>query len=256
MNERILALDIGDRRIGVAVSDAGRVIAQPVEVITRVGYGPDVRRITELCAQFETVNVLSGLPLNMDGTEGFQAQKVRAFCEKLQQAGMNVFFQDERMTTVTAEKALIEGDVSRLDRKSRVDKVAAAVILQQWLDRASNPVKVYFRSEETNMDENNNLIELIDEDGESVQFEHLMTLEHETEYYIVLMTAQSATDEDAEEGEVVILKLAKDDKGEDCYVSIDDDDVAQAVYEKFIAIIEEEDDAIPEDFEEDDEDEE
>lgn len=135
MNERILALDIGDARIGVAVSDLSRTIAQPVEVIKRVGYTPDVKRIKELCEQFETINVLSGLPLNMDGTEGFQAQKVRAFCDNLAAQGLNVFFQDERMTTITAERVLIQGDLRRESRRQVVDKVAAAVILQQWLDR-------------------------------------------------------------------------------------------------------------------------
>lgn len=134
MNERILALDIGDRRIGIAVSDPTRTIASPVEVLTRVGWGPDVRHIAELCARYETTEILSGLPLNMDGSEGFQAQKVREFCAQLEKAGLKVYYQDERLTTVTAEAALLEDNMSRLDRKSHVDKVAAAVILRQWLD--------------------------------------------------------------------------------------------------------------------------
>ncbi len=134
MNERIVALDIGDARIGVAVSDASRLIASPVEMITRVGWGPDTRRIKEICERYDTTLVLSGLPLNMDGSEGFQAEKVRALCDQLTAAGLQVRFQDERLTTVTAEDALIEGGVRRDKRKQRVDKVAAAVILQQWLD--------------------------------------------------------------------------------------------------------------------------
>ncbi len=134
MNERILALDIGDRRIGIAVSDPTRTIASPVEVLTRVGWGPDVRHIAELCARYETTDILSGLPLNMDGSEGFQAQKVREFCAQLEKSGLKVYYQDERLTTVTAEAALLEDNMSRLDRKSHVDKVAAAVILRQWLD--------------------------------------------------------------------------------------------------------------------------
>ena len=134
MNERILALDIGDRRIGIAVSDPTRTIASPVEVLTRVGWGPDVRHIAELCARYETTEILSGLPLNMDGSEGFQAQKVREFCAQLEKSGLKVYYQDERLTTVTAEAVLLEDNMSRLDRKSHVDKVAAAVILRQWLD--------------------------------------------------------------------------------------------------------------------------
>ena len=133
MNERIVALDIGDVRIGIAVSDATRTIASPVEVITRVGWGPDTRKILEICHRFETNLVVSGLPLNMDGSEGFQAGKVRDFCRQLTAAGLTVFFQDERLTTVTAEEALLEGSLSRKERKTKVDKVAAALILEQWL---------------------------------------------------------------------------------------------------------------------------
>ena len=134
MNERVLALDIGDVRIGVAVSDPSRTIASPVEVIRRVGWGPDTRRIAALCAQYETAEVLSGLPLNMDGSEGFQAKKVRDFCAQLTKSGLHVFFQDERLTTVTAEDAMLEDHLSRASRKQNVDKIAAAIILQQWLN--------------------------------------------------------------------------------------------------------------------------
>ena len=134
MNERIICLDIGDVRIGVAVSDPSRTIASPVEVITRIGWGPDSRRVKEICNRFETVFVLSGLPLNMDGTEGFQAGKVRAFCEQLNKAGLTVIFQDERLSTVAADESMIAANLSREDRKNRVDKVAAAIFLQEWLD--------------------------------------------------------------------------------------------------------------------------
>jgi putative Holliday junction resolvase len=133
MNERIVALDIGDVRIGVAVSDPTRTIASPVEVITRVGWGPDTRKIKAICDRFETTLVVSGLPLNMDGSEGFQAAKVRDLCAQLTKAGLTVVFQDERLSTVTAEDALLEGNISRAERKGKVDKVAAAIILEQYL---------------------------------------------------------------------------------------------------------------------------
>ena len=133
MNERIVALDIGDVRIGVAVSDPTRTIASPVGVITPVGWGPDTRKIKEICDRYETALVVSGLPLNMDGSEGFQAAKVRDLCAQLTKAGLTVVFQDERLSTVTAEDALLEGNVSRADRKGKVDKVAAAIILEQYL---------------------------------------------------------------------------------------------------------------------------
>jgi len=130
---RIIALDVGDVRIGVAVSDPTGTIAQPLEVYKRVGFGPDSRYVLSLCEKYETSQVLLGLPLNMDGTAGGQAQKAQAFGDVLREKGLEVFYQDERMTTVTAEHVLISGSVRREDRRRYVDKLAAAVILEQWL---------------------------------------------------------------------------------------------------------------------------
>lgn len=132
-SKRIIALDVGDVRIGVAISDESRIIAQPLEVYKRVGYGPDSRYVLGLCQRYGTDLVLLGLPLNMDGTRGPQAQKAMAFGQVLADAGLRVLYQDERMTTVTAEKVLIGGNVRREDRKNYVDKLAAAVILEQWI---------------------------------------------------------------------------------------------------------------------------
>ena len=133
MNERIIALDIGDVRIGVAVSDPTRTIASPLDVITRIGWGPDTRAVKAICDRFDTQIVISGLPLNMDGTEGFQAKKVREFCTQLSNAGLTAFFQDERLTTVSAEDILLEDHTSRHLRKKVVDKIAASLILEEWL---------------------------------------------------------------------------------------------------------------------------
>ncbi len=134
MAGRVIALDVGDVRIGVAVSDPTGAIAQPLEVYRRVGYGPDSRYVKALCDRYETNRVVLGLPLNMDGTLGAQAQKAQDFGRVLQEKmGLNVSYQDERMTTVTAEQVLIGGNVRREDRRLYVDKLAAAVILEQWL---------------------------------------------------------------------------------------------------------------------------
>ena len=140
MNERIIALDIGDVRVGIAVSDPTGTIAQPLDVYKRVGYGPDSRYVKQLCDTWQTDRVLCGLPLNMDGSEGFQAQKVRDFAAQLEKQGLRVSFQDERMTTVIAEDVLIGGNVHRADRKKYVDKLAATVILEQWLAKQSEKI--------------------------------------------------------------------------------------------------------------------
>ncbi len=252
MNERILCLDIGDVRIGVAVSDALRMIATPVEVIRRVGFTPDVKRVQELCRQYDTTLVLSGLPLNMDGTEGFQAQKVKLFCQQLEKAGLTVYYQDERLTTVTAENALLEDNMHRAERKQHVDKVAAAVILQQWLDTAAHHPP-QDESEEYSMadhehknydaeEEADNFVELVDENGETVRFEHLATLDYEDECYIVLMLPEEELEEDEEEGGVVIMKVLKDDEGNDYYEYVDDENVANAVFARFEELMEEDED--------------
>lgn len=133
MPGRIIALDVGDVRIGVAVSDPTGLIAQPLEVYKRVGYGPDSRYVLSLCERFDTRDVLLGLPLNMDGSLGVQAEKAQAFGRVLEEKGLRVFYQDERLTTVTAENVLISGSVRRENRKQYVDKLAATVILEQWL---------------------------------------------------------------------------------------------------------------------------
>lgn len=130
---RIIALDVGDVRIGVAVSDPTGLISQPLEVYKRVGYGPDSRYVLSLCERFETRDVLLGLPLNMDGSLGSQAKKAQDFGRVLEEKGLRVFYQDERLTTVTAENVLISGNVRRENRRQYVDKLAAAVILEQWL---------------------------------------------------------------------------------------------------------------------------
>ena len=133
---RILGLDVGDRRIGIALSDEMHWIASPHSVYTRVGYGPDCKHILSLFQQNRCEKIVCGLPKNMDGSIGFQAEKVMGFAEKLKEAGLPVEFQDERLSTVSAHDAPIEGGMRRDDRKGTVDKVAAAVILQQYLDKA------------------------------------------------------------------------------------------------------------------------
>ena len=164
MNERIVALDVGDRRIGIAVSDALGITAQPIETYTRVGYGPDVRRICQIAQQYETNRILCGLPLNMDGSRGFQAEKVAQLAEKLEEAGVVVSYYDERMTTVLAEDALLEANMSRENRKKKVDMVAAVMILQSYLDaQAMQSASVDADADDS--DEDDGVLEMEDEDG-------------------------------------------------------------------------------------------
>ena len=138
MSTRYIGLDPGERRIGVALSDTTGTIATPLQYIdTRAGNVLDV--VTRMCAEHEVVAVVVGLPIGLDGTEGQAAVKARAFGEAVGEAtGLPVHLQDERFTSHTAETALIEGGVSRKVRKEKRDQIAAAVMLQSFLDRQSN----------------------------------------------------------------------------------------------------------------------
>lgn len=235
MDERIVCLDIGDARIGVAVSDASRLIATPIDTIYRVGWGPDVKKVAAICEQYETTQVLSGWPLNMDGTAGFQSEKVKSFCEQLEKAGLTVYYQDERLTTVTATNALIEGNMHRAERKHNVDKVAAAIILQQWLDTNRNAAYQEQQQEVPTMDEN--IIELIDDEtGDTVQFQHLATIEHESVLYIAVTEADVADDEECG---VFFMQIEQED-GEDSYIPVEDEELQEALFNKFLVMMEEE----------------
>ena len=133
---RIMGLDIGDKRIGIAFSDETELIASPHSVYHRIGYGPDSRYFLGLAQEQNVGYIVAGLPLNMDGSLGSQAQKVQEYCGQLEKVGLQVEYIDERLTTKSAEMALIEGGMRRENRKETVDKVAAALILQSYLDKS------------------------------------------------------------------------------------------------------------------------
>jgi putative Holliday junction resolvase len=138
MTMRIMGLDVGDRTIGVAVSDAFGWTAQGLEVIRRTSLERDLIRLKELVQQCEVSSFVVGLPKNMNGTLGPQGEKVLAFVDVLKEAaGLPVELWDERLTTVAAQKTLISADVSRAKRRQVVDKMAAALILQGYLDSKS-----------------------------------------------------------------------------------------------------------------------
>jgi len=132
---RILALDHGTRRIGVAVSDETKTIAQPLEYIPADPYPAFAARLKELLAKQEVELILLGMPRNMDGTYGPAAQKVQAFAEALKaETSIPIKLMDEQLTSVMANRVLIQGNVRRDKRKEKVDKMAAAILLQSYLD--------------------------------------------------------------------------------------------------------------------------
>jgi putative Holliday junction resolvase len=133
---RVLGLDVGDRTVGIAVSDALGLTAQGVETIRRRKLADDLARLQELMVQYETKTLVVGYPKNMNGTVGERCEIVKAFAEEIQKAikDTKIIFWDERLSTVAAAKSLIAADVSRAKRRKVIDKMAAVFILQGWLD--------------------------------------------------------------------------------------------------------------------------
>lgn len=134
--KRLMGLDVGDKTIGVAVSDLLGLTAQGVTTIRRMGIKSDFEHLQKIIDEYSVEEAVIGLPKNMNNTLGPQGEKVMAFVEKFtKKFNIEVILQDERLTTVSAQRALISADVSRKKRKDLVDKVAATYILQAHLDK-------------------------------------------------------------------------------------------------------------------------
>lgn len=139
LDGRIMGLDIGDKTIGVAVSDLMGLTAQGVTTIRRVGKKKDIEEIKKIISEKQVNKIVSGLPKNMNGTVGPQGEKVQKFCELIkQETNLPIEFWDERLSTVAAERTLIEGNVRRENRKKVIDMLAAVIILQGYLDLQRN----------------------------------------------------------------------------------------------------------------------
>ena len=133
--KRLMGLDVGDKTIGVAVSDLLGITAQGVTTIRRKGIKKDFEELEKIINEYSVKEVVVGLPKNMNNTLGPQSEKVLKFVDKFKEKfNLSVIYQDERLTTVSAERALINADVSRKKRKGLIDKVAATYILQSYLE--------------------------------------------------------------------------------------------------------------------------
>ena len=138
---RKIGLDVGDRTVGIAVSDPLGITAQGVTTLDRVGIRKDTGKVLDLVREYDCDGIVIGLPLSMNGTDSEQTGKVREFGTMLENKmrstamkGIEIIWRDERLTTVQAERVLVEADVSRKKRKQVIDKQAAVLILQSYLD--------------------------------------------------------------------------------------------------------------------------
>jgi len=135
MSGRLVGLDVGEKRIGVALSDGLGMTAQPIGVVERKSLDKDSARILELVSEHEIDCAVAGLPLKMNGDEGEQSERVRHFCQAFtKRTGLEVVYQDERLTTAQSERMLIDSGVSRGRRRKVIDKMAATLILQAYMD--------------------------------------------------------------------------------------------------------------------------
>ncbi len=135
-NRAIAGLDFGDKTIGIAISDLRRMVATPVETLRRVKFTEDATRLLALLTTRGAHGIILGLPLNMDGSTGPRVQATQAFARNLtRMTDLPITYWDERLSTVAAERALLEADTSRKRRKEVIDAVAAGYILQGALDR-------------------------------------------------------------------------------------------------------------------------
>ena len=138
-NRAIAGLDLGDKTIGVALSDLRRQVATPIEVIRREKFTLDAARLLALLQARGAAGIVLGLPLNMDGSAGPRVQATQAFARNLEKlTDLPICYWDERLSTVAAERALLEADTSRKRRKEVIDQVAAGYILQGVLDRMAH----------------------------------------------------------------------------------------------------------------------
>lgn len=135
---RILGLDVGQKTVGVAISDPLGYTAQGITTIRRTKKSEDIEAVKRICDEYSVETIVIGLPKNMDGSIGFAGEKIQEFSELLKEVvDLEIVFWDERLTTVAAHRAMLEADLSRGKRKKIVDKVAATYILQGYLDRIS-----------------------------------------------------------------------------------------------------------------------
>ena len=134
--DKLMGLDLGTKTIGVAISDALRMTASPVETIKRTKFTADAERLLALIGRNAVTGIVVGLPLNMDGSEGPRAQSTRAFVRNLgQKTDLPIVFWDERLSTMAVTRTMLEADLSRARQAEVVDKLAASYILQGALDR-------------------------------------------------------------------------------------------------------------------------
>lgn len=209
---RFVAFDIGDKRIGVAVSDPFNTYALPSETYFRKGFEKDVAALAQIAKDKGATHIVCGLPVNFDGNEALQTEKTRRFIAALKGAtDIPVICEDERFTTRMAHETLISEGMSREKRKNYVDALAAANILDGYLAKLKKQGENKMSEEldeELEGEIDDELVELVDEDGNVINFKLLDVTEYKGVKYALLLAAEP--NEEIAEDEVVIFRLSED----------------------------------------------
>ncbi len=239
ITKRAIAFDIGDKRIGVAISDPFNEYAMPCETYFRTrNFDADVTAIAEIALARGVGVIVCGMPVNFDGTESIQTVKTREFIERLRQkTSLPIELEDERFTTMQARETQIAGGIKRGDRKKTIDSIAASYILESWLAREKLKNK---KAEETAMnnefdeevyeDEEDRVFEVEAEDGTVEKLYHIATIEYRKAMYCVFQKAEPESEE--EEDEVIIFALKGE--GDDAVLEpIEDAQLLDEVFAEF-----------------------
>lgn len=239
MEKRIVAFDVGDRRIGVAVSDPFNSYAMPLDTYFRTGrVEEDAAALLAIAREKDAGRIVCGLPLNADGTESEQTAKTRRFIERLRgMTELSVIEADERYTTREARSDLVRMGVdTRRDKKKKsVDSLAAAYILEGYLSAIEKEEKEMTMKEEYNdYEDDGNVVELVDEDGNTLRYEHVGTIEYKGEWYCFLTPekTEDASEDDEEGEEVAVFHLVGDEDDEQLEV-IEDEALLDEVFAEF-----------------------
>ena len=254
MEKRIVAFDIGDKRVGVAASDPFNTFALPGETYWRTKSAEaDAANLAAVAAEKGAGLIVCGLPLNADGTESVQTEKPRRFAELLKtKTDIPVVYEDERYTTAEAERVLIAGGVRRENRKNTIDSIAASYILEGYLHKIKKQGESEM-SEEKKLHEEGcgcedccgeeeevNVVDLVDDEGKTHRCYHIGTIEYKERWFAFFQPAEE--DEDAEETDVTILEIVGEE-GEEELVPVEDDKLLDEVFDEFCRVMEEDDDA-------------
>ena len=255
--ERYLCLDIGDKRIGVAVSDPFNTYSLPVATYTRKNLKTDLAFMANLAKDKAATAFVCGLPVNFDGTPSIQTEKARFFIERLKETtDLPVYSVDERCTTVEAEETLIGQGKTRKERKAVVDSLAAANILQGFLnEKNKKELKMDKENKKHHCDcgceehehvhgehcdcgcEDEDIVELTTDEGKKLKFYFVGTIEYKGKNYSAFEPAEQI--EGIEDDDLIIFELSGDDEETADLLPIEDEGLLNEVFEEFCRVLEE-----------------